>query len=127
MRTEHTAVRRGAVMVMAFTSLCASLAIEADYMDKEASTGSVTIMTPRDGAMLPATGENELAYSIKLGQGDDHFHVWVDGEKGPAQRDLEGRYVLPKMAPGKHAIIVKVVDKGHVPTGPQQSVFVTVE
>lgn len=127
MGTQSIVVRRSTVMVMALTGLCASLVVEADYESENASVGAVTIMAPRDGAMLPATGENKLAYSIKLGQGDDHFHVWVDGEKGPAQRDLKGDYVLPKMAPGKHAIIVKVVDKGHVPTGPQQSVFVTVE
>ena len=66
-------------------------------------------------------------WNTKLGAGDNHFHVWVDGERGGPVRDLKGSYMLPKMTPGKHAIIVKIVDKAHVPTGPEKSVFVKVE
>ena len=89
--------------------------------------GSVTIKSPKDGATLSAMGENKMEYEIKLGAGDNHFHVWVDGERGGPVRDLKGSYMLPKMTPGKHAIIVKIVDKAHVPTGPEKSVFVKVE
>ncbi|HEY5604440.1 MAG TPA: hypothetical protein VIM41_15165 [Gammaproteobacteria bacterium] len=89
--------------------------------------GGVMIKAPKDGATLSASGENKLEYEIKLGEGDDHFHVWVDGDRGGPVRDLKGMYTLPKMAPGKHAIIVKIVDKAHAPTGPEKSVFVKVE
>ncbi|MEK6748106.1 MAG: hypothetical protein AABY83_02715, partial [Pseudomonadota bacterium] len=64
---------------------------------------------------------------IKLGAGDDHFHVWVDDQRGPPTRALKGSYALPKMSPGKHNIVVKIVDKAHMPTGTQQTVMVNVE
>lgn len=105
----------------------ASVTLPAIAADMAMSTGSVMIMSPKDGATLSAMGDNKLDYEIKLGAGDDHFHVWIDGERGGPVRDLKGNYMLPKMAPGKHAIIVKIVDKAHVPTGPEKSVFVKVE
>lgn len=105
----------------------ASLSLSALADDMAMATGTVKIMLPADGAMLSSSSENKLDYAITLGKGDDHFHVWVDEEKSPAQRDLTGSYVLPKLAPGKHAITIKVVDKGHVPTGPEQTVSVLVE
>ncbi len=111
--------------VLALTG--ASLSVSAVADDMAMATGTVTIMSPADGAMLSSNGENKLDYAITLGKGDDHFHVWVDEEKSPAQRDLKGSYVLPKLTPGKHAITIKVVDKGHVPTGPEQTVSVLVE
>lgn len=92
------------------------------------ATGTmITITSPTDGAKLSATGENKMEYDITLGSGDDHFHVWIDGEKGPAQRELKGTYVLPKMTPGQHAVIVKIVDKAHVPTGPEKRILVQAE
>jgi hypothetical protein len=105
----------------------ASLGMSAVADDMGMKMGSVTIMSPKDGATLSAMGENKLDYAIVLGAGDDHFHVWIDGERGGPIRDLKGSYTLPKMSPGKHAIIVKIVDKAHVPTGPEKSVFVKVE
>lgn len=92
-----------------------------------ADSGSISIISPKEGSSLPINQENVLEYEVKLGPQDDHFHVWVDGEKGPAQRALKGSYTLPKMAPGNHAVIVKLVDKSHVPTGPERSIFVKVE
>jgi len=95
--------------------------------DMGMSMGKVMISSPKDGSSVSASNENKMEYEITLGAGDDHFHVWVDGEKSPPQRSLKGSLVLPKMSPGKHAIIVKVVDKAHVATGPQQSIFVKAE
>ena len=112
------------VFYIATAACVLSLAVSINAF---AQGGSIKIIAPKDGSDLYTNKENKLDYEVKLGPGDDHFHVWVDGEKGPAQRELNGSYMLPKMAAGKHAIIVKIVDKGHVPTGPEQSVFVTVE
>ncbi|MDH5217313.1 MAG: hypothetical protein OEX19_06445 [Gammaproteobacteria bacterium] len=92
-----------------------------------ANTGSAKILSPSDGATLYIDKNNTVDYQVELGKKGNHLHVWVDGEKGPAQRSLKGSYTLPKLSPGKHAIILKVVDKGHVPTGPVQAIFVNAE
>jgi hypothetical protein len=115
-----------AVTVIALAGAGLTLPARADDMGMKMG-GSVAIMSPKDGATLSSMAENKLDYEIKLGAGDDHFHVWIDGERGGPVRDLKGSLVLPKMTPGKHAIIVKIVDKAHVPTGPEKSVFVKVE
>ena len=92
------------------------------------STGTINIMSPKDGGEVYVSKDNAMEYDITLGAGgDDHFHVWIDGEKGPAQHALKGSYALPKMTPGKHTIIVKIVDKAHVPTGPEKTIFVKAE
>jgi hypothetical protein len=103
----------------------ASLATLAFPLAANAAAGSVKILAPVDNAMLDADEEYPLNYEITLGAGDDHFHVWVDDKKSPAQRTVKGTYTLPKLSPGKHAIYIKIVDKGHTPTGPEQTIHVT--
>jgi hypothetical protein len=90
-------------------------------------TGSIRIVTPSDHAQLDAGEPYPLEYVVTLGPGDDHFHVWVDGERSPGIHDLKGTYKLPKMTAGAHVITLKLVDKGHVPTGPETSIQVTVK
>lgn len=88
---------------------------------------AIQIVTPADHAQLDAGETYPLEYRVTLGPGDDHFHVWVDGDRSPGIHDLQGTYRLPKMTAGEHVITLKLVDKGHVPTGPQTSIRVTVK
>lgn len=87
---------------------------------------SIQILKPADQAQLDADESYPLDYQVTLGPGDDHFHVWVDNDRSPGIHDLKGTYMLPKMTPGTHVITLKLVDKGHVPTGPQKSIQVKV-
>jgi hypothetical protein len=90
-------------------------------------TASIKILKPTDQAQLDAGESYPLDYQVTLGPGDDHFHVWVDADRSPGIHDLKGTYMLPKMTPGVHTITLKLVDKGHVPTGPQTSIQVKVK
>jgi len=92
-----------------------------------AGTANIQILKPADNAQLDAGESYPLDYQVALGPGDDHFHVWVDGERSPGIHDLKGTYMLPKLTPGMHTITIKLVDKGHVPTGPQKSIQVKVK
>jgi hypothetical protein len=89
-------------------------------------TASIQILSPENGAQLDAGESYPLEYAVVPGPGGDHFHVWVDSERGPGVHERKGIYQLPKMTPGEHTITLKVVDKGHVPTGPQKSIKVRV-
>lgn len=104
--------------------LLAAIASVSLSFGANADMGSVKILAPLDNAELDADEEYPLNYEITLGTGDDHFHVWVDEMKSPAQRALKGAYTIPKLKPGKHVIYIKVVDKGHVPTGPEKTINV---
>jgi hypothetical protein len=91
------------------------------------STADIQILKPSDQAQLDAGEAYPLDYQVTLGPGDDHFHVWVDADRSPGIHDLKGTYMLPKMTSGVHTITLKLVDKGHVPTGPQKSIQVKVK
>jgi hypothetical protein len=89
-----------------------------------APTADIKILAPADGSKIDAGEAYSLKYEVALGPGDDHFHVWVDGDRSPGIHDLKGTYALPKLSPGEHVITIKLVDKGHVPTGPEKTIKV---
>ncbi len=121
------ACRLGTVLVLLFLFLTLAAGAFASPAANSASPASLRIVTPADHAQLDAGESYPLEYLVTLGPGDDHFHVWVDGERSPGIHDLKGTYNLPKMTAGEHVITLKLVDKGHVPTGPQTSIRVTVK
>lgn len=123
--SELTRLYKYVIVATIAALLGASTAAVAAEMSMK--IGTINIISPKDGTDVYLSSENKMQYEVTLAPGDDHFHVWIDGEKGPAQRALKGSYILPKMAPGNHAIIVKIVDKAHVPTGPEKAIFVKAE
>jgi hypothetical protein len=116
---------RRPVLVLLFL-LIPALALSVHAADTPGAA-SIQILKPADQAQLSAGESHPLDYQITLGPGDDHFHVWVDSDRSPGIHDLKGTYMLPKMTPGTHVITLKLVDKNHVPTGPQKSIQVDVK
>jgi hypothetical protein len=114
--------RRLALVLLVLLGAFAVTAFAADAPQ----SASIQILKPADHADLDSDESYPLDYQVALGSGDDHFHVWVDADRSPGIHDLKGTYMLPKMSPGKHVITLKLVDKGHVPTGPQKSITVNV-
>jgi hypothetical protein len=51
----------------------------------------------------------------------------VDNREAAILRKLTGSHPLESMAPGSHALCIKVVNKAHVPIGVEQCVKVNVE
>ena len=112
---------RGGLVVSAIFLFFTALTAQAG------DPGSVRIIYPSDDAALSVSGENYVKYEFTKGDEGDHIHIWIDGEKSPAQRATNGSYELPKISSGKHAIIAKLVNKAHIPVGPEKSIFVTVK
>ena len=111
----------GAAAALLFTAAGAARAADTG------GAASIQILSPKDHEQLEADETYQLEYAVEPGPGGDHFHVWVDSDRGPGIHDRKGKYTLPKMSPGEHVITLKVVDKGHVPTGPEQSIHVVVK
>lgn len=107
-------------------ALAASAFAAAPSAAAPKGAASIQILKPADHADLDSDEAYPLDYQVALGPGDDHFHVWVDADRSPGIHDLTGTYMLPKMSPGQHVITLKLVDKGHNPTGPQKSITVNV-
>lgn len=106
------------LLTMVFTLLFA-------YSARAEEPASIKILSPADHAEIDAGEEYPLSYEVIPGKGGDHFHVWVDDKRGPGIHQIKGVYTLPKLSPGQHVLTIKVVDKDHVPTGPQKSITVT--
>jgi hypothetical protein len=91
-----------------------------------AEQGSVKISSPKNGAQIPRNQSVDLVYSVDPGPAGDHVHVYVDGEEVAMLRQLEGRYRVGPLQPGRHRLAIKVVNRGHVPIGIESSVMVYV-
>jgi len=92
-----------------------------------AAAGSVKIISPADGAKLDAMAQNQIVYDVQPGPGGDHTHLYVDGNETAILRKLKGSYSLEGLGTGPHEICIKVVNKGHTPTGVQNCIKVTAQ
>lgn len=86
---------------------------------------SIKIVSPAENALVSADEEYALSYEVTWGAEGNHFHVWVDGQRGPGTYTSKGSYVLPRLNPGAHVISLKLVDTGHRPTGVEKTIKVT--
>ncbi len=89
--------------------------------------GSVTIVSPQDGAKFDVMKQNQIAYDVVPGPKGDHVHVYVDNKEVGILRQLKGSYTFEALSAGKHAISFKVVNKAHTPIGRQRCVNVSVK
>ena len=106
--------------------LVAAFSLQATVASAE--NARINIISPADNERVERGEEYQLAYEVIPGPVGDHFHVWVDGQRGPGIHDSKGVYTLPKFSTvGEHDVTIKVVDKGHIPTGPQKSIKLNAE
>jgi hypothetical protein len=95
-----------------------------------ADAGSITITSPANGAMLASGSGNKLDFSIHLGPGGNHVHIYVDDQSPIEFRDVSHcpcSIDLPSLSPGKHMIVIKEATSSHALTGLQASVTATVK
>ena len=92
-----------------------------------AEEASVKFLSPANGAKLDSMAQNKANYEVVPGPKGDHVHFYVDGKEAAVLRQLKGSYALETLAPGKHELCIKVVNKGHTPIGVQECINVTVE
>jgi hypothetical protein len=86
---------------------------------------SIKIVSPAGNALVQADEEYALSNEVSWRAEGNHFHVWVDGLRGPGVYSSKGSYVLPRLNPGEHVIALKLVDTGHRPTGVEETIRVT--
>lgn len=91
-----------------------------------AENATVKITSPADGAKLDAMAPHQVVYDVIPGPTGDHSHLYVDNKEVAVLRQLKGSYTFAALAPGQHAICIKVVNKGHTPIGVEQCVKVNV-
>ncbi|MCR4303138.1 MAG: hypothetical protein NUV63_02770 [Gallionella sp.] len=112
-------MRNLSMLVLVFTGFAAPLAVAAE--------SKIEISSPVNGAKLDAMEQHRLFYNITPGGAGDHMHVYVDGEETALLRQMKGSHPLGTLAPGKHEICIKIVNKNHTPIGVERCVKVTTE
>ena len=99
------------LIISIFLSSYVSAALAAD--------ASVTISSPIDGAKISRKSKIEVSYEVISGPNGDHVHLYVDEKEAVVIRKLKSTYTVEPLDPGKHAICIKIVNKGHTPIGSQ--------
>jgi len=95
-----------------------------------ATQAFITILAPKDGAVLNSGTENKLQYNVHLSPTGNHLHIYIDNQKPIISRDVSHcpcGIDLPDLVPGKHVITIKEATSAHVLTGLQRAVTVTVQ
>lgn len=107
------------MLALLFANFAAPPAMAAD--------STIEISSPVDGAKLDAMEQSKLDYSVTLGSGADHIHVYVDGKETALLRQVKGSYTMETLSPGNHELCIKLVNKNHTPIGVERCIKVEVE
>lgn len=110
-----------------FYALAALLVFSSYVPAVLAADASVTISSPHNGAKISPKTEINVVYEVALGSNGNHAHLYVDNGEAAILRATKGSHSVGTLAPGKHEICVKIVNKAHTPIGAQACVNVNVE
>jgi hypothetical protein len=94
------------------------------------AAGSVTILAPKDGAVLASGSGVTLTYDVHLSPNGNHLHIYVDNQSPIIDRDVSGcpcSLTLPDMAAGPHQVDVEEATVNHDLTGVGSKVKFTVK
>ena len=92
-----------------------------------AADAAISISKPVGGAIFSPTAKIEISYEATPGPKGDHVHLYVDDQRPVVLHQLKGSHTLNPLAPGKHGICVRMVDKDHAEIGVQDCVMFRVE
>ena len=94
------------------------------------AAGSITILSPKDGATLENGSGNKLEYNVALSPNGNHLHVYIDDGDPIIDRTVSGcpcSIALPDLSSGKHKIVVKEATASHAMTGVEAQANITVK
>jgi len=97
------------------------------HMDKD---GTISVVTPANGALLDSGSGIRLTYKIQLSPSGNHLHVYVDDQPPIIDRNVSGcpcSLELPDLSSGMHLVTVKEARSNHSLTGVTTSVSFTVK
>ncbi len=92
-----------------------------------AADAAISISKPVGGIIFGPTSKIEISYEATPGPKGDHVHLYVDDQKPVVLHQLKGSHTIDTLAPGKHGICARIVDKNHAEIGTQDCVMFRVE
>src|SRR5437899_11185235 len=101
-------------------SLVAAFSLQAAVASAE--NARINIVSPADNERVERGEEYQLVYEVTPGTGGVHFHVWVDGQRGPGIHEAKEADKRPMFSTvGEHEVKKKVADEGKMPTVPNNT------
>ena len=92
-----------------------------------AADAAINISKPVGGTIFSPTAKIDISYEATPGPKGDHVHLVVDDRKPIVVHQLKDSHSIDPLAPGKHGICARIVDKDHVEIGVQDCVMFRVE
>ena len=92
-----------------------------------AADAAINISKPVGGTIFSPTSKIDISYAATPGPKGDHVHLVVDDQKPIVVHQLKGGHTIDPLAPGKHGICARIVDKDHAEIGVQDCVMFRVE
>lgn len=92
--------------------------------------GVITVLSPKDHAVLGSGRGIEMHYIVRLSPRGDHLHIAVDGHAPIIDRDVSDcpcSVTLPPLAPGSHRVVIDEAMANHRLTGIESTVRFTVK
>ncbi|HXH72413.1 MAG TPA: hypothetical protein VNI58_06345 [Mariprofundaceae bacterium] len=102
----------------------------SDMSGMKESSGSITLLSPKNGQTFKKGTGLKLRYDVHLSPTGNHLHVYVDDQNPIIDRNVEHcpcSLKLPDLAPGMHSIAVKEATANHVLTGVESTVSFSVK
>jgi hypothetical protein len=87
----------------------------------QANDPTVRIVSPSDGAVVPAETKFRLKMQITPDDFGGHVHVYVDGR---LRKMVFSESTRLRLQPGRHAVKVELVDNGHHRLGATDTITV---
>ena len=87
----------------------------------------IKILTPANGAQIPARTPVVLSYDVTLAPNGNHIQFYVDKHMAGLSHELKGTFPLGALAPGTHDICIKEATAAHVLIGVNRCIVVTVK
>ena len=100
------------------------------FANDGSTSGSITITSPMSDTVLQSATENKLEFKIQLSPSGNHVHVYIDEQDPIVFRNVSHcpcSIALPKLASGKHTLVIKEATSSHAMTGLEGKVIITVK
>jgi hypothetical protein len=112
---------RISIVAFAVLLLACSAAVAAAAQPK----GSIVILEPADGAVVPTHAPVTIKWQAVWGPDGNHLHLYMDYRMMDIERAADGSDTIRILFAGKHKICLAIETSWHFPTGVRKCVEVT--
>lgn len=100
-------------------------ACSAAFAAEPQPQGSIVILEPADGAIVPTHTPVTIKWHAVWGPDGNHLHLYMDYRMMDIERAADGSDTIRILFAGKHKICLAIETSWHFPTGVRKCIEVT--